>query len=202
MLNNAQKTYIDVLRTTAMMCVLFGHIFAYYKVTILKDQEYFPYIQNIGVVIFFLLSGFLTANSLKTKFEEKNYDFKQYFFNRFYRIYPCLIVALVFVGIIDGISIYINKDSYQFIEAYNLKSFFGSLFMIQNSFINNVFKKIMPFASMRSLWTLSIEWWFYLLIGKVYYLLYNKEKINEFNTLIFFIFFVMPSNSLNSGGGG
>ncbi len=52
-LNGTQQTILDLFRIVAAMFVLVGHSFSFYQTTIFKDQTYFPYIQNIGVVVFF-----------------------------------------------------------------------------------------------------------------------------------------------------
>ena len=64
-LSEGQKTILDIFRITVALFVLFGHGFSFFQCTIFKDQSYFPYIQNIGVVLFFLISGFLTTYSLE-----------------------------------------------------------------------------------------------------------------------------------------
>lgn len=66
--------------------VLLGHSFSYYGMTPLKDQSYFPYIQNIGVVILFELSGFFTVYSLDNKNRNHDYAFKSYIKKRACRI--------------------------------------------------------------------------------------------------------------------
>lgn len=59
--------FIDCVRVLASQLVLFGHSFSFFNVTLLKDQTYFAYIQNIGVVLLFAISGFLFSYTLKKR---------------------------------------------------------------------------------------------------------------------------------------
>ena len=57
---------IDCMSVLAAWCVLLGHCFSSFSVTIFKDEEKFFYIQNIAVIIFFTLAGFLMVYSLNS----------------------------------------------------------------------------------------------------------------------------------------
>jgi peptidoglycan/LPS O-acetylase OafA/YrhL len=61
----------------------------------------FPFIQNIGVLIFFVMSGFLITATLLHNSAKPDYGFARYFIDRFARIYSGLLPALVFVIVTD-----------------------------------------------------------------------------------------------------
>ena len=61
------SVFIDCIKVLAAQFVLFGHSFSFFGVTFLKDQTYFPYIQNIGVILLFAISGFLFSYVLKKR---------------------------------------------------------------------------------------------------------------------------------------
>lgn len=57
-LSSMNSFYLNILRIVAAWSVLLGHGFSIYHITLLKNQDYFFYIQNSGVVIFFCCPDF------------------------------------------------------------------------------------------------------------------------------------------------
>lgn len=201
-LASGQQLLLDIYRITAALFVMVGHSFAYYKISVLKNQNVFPYIQNIGVVMFFLLSGFLTTYSLQCKNVNNDYSFCVFTKHKIIRIIKEYLPGLTFIGIIDFISIKINKDSYSFYKAYNLKQFIGNLFMLQGTVVNHISGiEFIPFASGRPLWTLSIEWWFYLLYGFVFLAITNNTTLTFKKCIIGNLLLLIPIDYLITGGG-
>jgi len=104
-----------------------------------------------AVIIFFLLSGFVIHFSNKHK-----ESFRTYFVKRFRRIYGPLIIVF-------GISVIINFINTTPPENISLKELIGNLLMLQD------FKGAQPgtwfncFLGNAPLWSLSYEWWFYML---------------------------------------
>lgn len=201
-LTGCQQTYLDAFRVVAAFLVLFGHVFSWYRVTIFKDEQFYPYLQNVGVVMLFLLSGFLTAYSIEKKNREHSYTFKSFVYHKYLRIIRELFPALLIIIIIDKITIIVNKDSYSFYSAYNPVQFFGDLLMLHGTAVNAIPGiEIIPFGSARPLWTLSVEWWFYLLFSFVYLTISNKKTISIKKAIILLILIVMPLDYLIGGRG-
>lgn len=201
-LNSFQQNALDVFRIMAALSVVIGHSFSYYQLTIFKNEQYFPYIQNIGVVVFFLLSGFLTTFSIARKNSTHKYTFKEFFIHKFFRINKEYIPGLIFIGIIDCFSIIINKDLYPYYSAFNIEQFIANAFMLQNMGPHAILSQyFIPFGSGRPLWTLSIEWWLYMLFGFIFLYVTNKRKLTfvPFCALVFIVF--MISGHLVSGRG-
>lgn len=198
-LSQMNSNILYVVRICAAWMVLLGHSFSFYQISFLKDQSYFPYIQNIGVVIFFELSGFLTAYSLSIKNVKYNYKFKEYAIQRATRIGKAYVPALLFVVVLDFMSICINKGNYRYLEEFTLKNFIGNIFMLQN--IPIVGKYIITFGSARPLWTLSIEWWLYMTFGFVFLTLANKKKITSRELIFISIISITPLSNLLGGRG-
>ena len=201
-LSEGQKTILDIFRITAALFVLFGHGFSFFQCTIFKDQSYFPYIQNIGVVLLFLISGFLTTYSLEKNNNNHNYTFSKFFSHKASRIYREYIPGLVIISIVDFISININGDRYMYYNAYNIRQFFSNLFMLQNMGPYGILGHYcIPFGSARPLWTLSIEWWIHMLFGSMFLVLKNKERITIINSIIIGISILMCAEYIITGRG-
>ena len=169
------KNNFDLIRLFAATQVMVIHFFGHYELEETTDNyllhglielcQYFP-----GVPIFFMISGYLISRSY-----ERNSDLKNYFRNRFLRLYPaawfCLIISLMFL-------IYTKHLEF---ETLNGKSFWFWL-ATEIGFIHIYsYSEFSEFGVGRlngSLWTLQVEFQFYIFIPILYYI-GNKIKIKE-----------------------
>ena len=137
---------------------------------------------GIGVFLFFSISGFLIAYSVFQKTENPQYGFRNYFVDRFSRIYsgllPALLISIVVVGGIYATnSVYFNHllDTE---SPPSLQSFAATLTMMDmfpsgffNATSTAIFGEpfsavaIAPFGFNGVLWTLVVEWWIYMFFG-------------------------------------
>ena len=122
-LNGRQQTFLDLFRIFAAFSVMIGHSFSFYKLSAFRDQTYFPNIQDIGVVMLFMLSGFLSVYSLNAKNINHDYKFSNYLKHKTVRIMRELFPGLILIAIIDYVSIMINGAEYRYFDAYNIKQF-------------------------------------------------------------------------------
>jgi peptidoglycan/LPS O-acetylase OafA/YrhL len=152
-------TKLEALRGFAAIYVVFHHVFhtkpfsAYPKIVFL-----FSFGQE-AVILFFLLSGFV----IKMSFERsKDKSFHTYFLKRFLRIYIPLI--LVF-----GLNyLLVSYSSQQFINP-QWKNLSENLLMLQDVPYLKLHVICSPYLNNIPLWSLSYEWWFYMLFYWIYY---------------------------------
>ncbi len=113
-------------------------------------------------MIFFLLSGFIIALSVN----KKHYSFRVYFKHRFFRVYPIVLIACV----VSMISLILLDE----LLIINMQNVFVNLMMLQDiSFMKpGVFSD--PLFGNSPLWSLSYEWWFYMLFF-IHFYLFNKN---------------------------
>lgn len=217
-----QSCYLDLLRFVAVQLVVFGHLFSFMGI-IFTNYALGKniLIQNLGVVIFFILSGYLISYSLFSNMKSKNYQFKDFFKDRFYRIYVTLIPCMIFIIILD-----LYMPDYTYRNAFNFKTFVGNLFMLQDVssiyvnyshlfFIKKIFAtfQVTSFGSARPLWTLAVEWWLYMAFGWFFLKIINHDKNTIIkkkslmpsklvNFLIFYILLIFPLYNLSGRGNG
>jgi peptidoglycan/LPS O-acetylase OafA/YrhL len=168
---------LEAMRGLAAIYIVFHHIIAFnhleqrnfvLKLIFMHPQE--------AVLVFFMLSGFVVFLSAE---RSGNLTFRNYFKKRFVRIYPTTITAFVMSIIL------FSFNRYHF-TINDLKILVGNLFMLQDDSVQPglivpVFLKNYP------LWSLSYEWWFYMLFFPVYVLM----KRYRLNIKINFIFLVL-----------
>jgi len=176
---------LDIIRILAAQAVLLGHLIQSHKQFLWLGPPTNPFMENIAVVIFFLLSGFLISMSVEAKLQRGNYRFIDYLRSRFTRIYGVFLPALFLVVLLDNIALKLHPETYNYLNAFNLKTFFTNLFMLQ------YFPSI-PFGSGRSFWSLPLWWWTYLSYGA---LVLSK------NRWLAAFFLVIPVYSLFFGRG-
>ena len=105
---NDTSVMLDLLRAIAAQMVCVGHAISFFVPQWRPTR--LPYMQNAGVLLFFLISGFLITYTLIERSKDPAYGFRQFFIERFARIYSGLIPALAFIAIIDGVTIYFTGD--------------------------------------------------------------------------------------------
>ncbi len=197
---------LDLIRGISAQLVVVGHGISYCGILTFLHQPNFPWIQNIAVLIFFLLSGFLITYSTTTKnIKKASYSFLQYFIDRFTRIYTAFIPALIFVLFIDSINIYLNGDEYAFYSAFNLKTLVGNILMFQDypilRYLPQEFR-LTSFGSARPFWTLAVEWWIYLFYGFTVLVFIKDEKIKLSQLFVLGGLSIAPLIYLVGGRGG
>lgn len=179
-INTATSFFLNAFRVIAAYAVLLGHGFSFFQITILRDQQYFPYIQNIGVVFLFMLSGFLIAYSLESRKGTERGNFKYWMIERFGRFYSAYLPALVFTCLVDLALLLKMPEAYRYHSAYNLKTLVGNVFLLQDIPYSKI--NITSFGSARQLWTLAVEWWLYIPTG--YLILNYISRLKDFNVKI------------------
>src|SRR4051812_21945413 len=101
---------LDLIRFSAALLVLFGHarglllegIGSVQQPTVLIQGLYFlSGLQHEGVVMFFVVSGFLVGGSALRQIAEGRFKYPPYLINRFARIYLVYIPALLLVLVLD-----------------------------------------------------------------------------------------------------
>jgi len=188
----------NLIRFIAATLVLISHSFA----LLYGSSSFEPLKSTIGMTlgqiavdIFFVTSGFLITQSYLNK-----KSLTQFIFARILRIYPALIVAVIFCVFIVG----------AFFTQYSLTDYFSNFqtlrYLVRNiivilgvdHFLPGVFETL-PFKNSinGSLWTLPYELWMYLSLVLIYHLLNNicaystKITANNLVVIIFVIAFLL-----------
>ncbi|OED36841.1 hypothetical protein AB833_25885 [Chromatiales bacterium (ex Bugula neritina AB1)] len=106
-----------------------------------------------AVILFFLLSGFVINYSFQQSHDR---SFKTYFFKRAARIYIPLLM-------IFGIAYFIEISKTGQWVGLSIWELTGNLAMLQDWDLVKPNVIISPFLGNTPLWSLSYEWWFYML---------------------------------------
>jgi peptidoglycan/LPS O-acetylase OafA/YrhL len=159
---------LEAIRGFTAVYVIIGHTLKKGIVVAGIDFSFFFKFGQEAVILFFILSGFVIEYSF-TKSKDKS--FKTYFLKRFLRIY----LPLFCVYLLNYFIYFFNKSNTINIDWYN---FIGNIFMLQDmsSLKPNVIAT--PFLGNLPLWSLSYEWWFYMLYFPI--VMFIKDKSSSF----------------------
>ena len=168
-MKNQRLEKLESVRGFAALYVVFFHVF---------PQKIYLFGINVGtifrfgpeaVIVFFVLSGFV----IKYTYEKsKDKSFKYYFIRRFLRLY----IPLFFVFLLGYLLKCFHENS---LANPELRSFLGNIFMLQDVISQKPHVIVPAYLGNGVLWSLSYEWWFYML----FFLLISKiksEKLNKF----------------------
>ena len=136
---------------------------------------------GVAVLLFFVLSGLLICYSALNKLGNPAYGFRNFFVDRFSRIYSGLLPAML-IGAIIAAAIYGTNYSY-FVYLSSMQSppslltFGMTLGMLERfpvTFFDSLLSpfglsfplpNVTPFGFNGILWTLAVEWWIYMVFG-------------------------------------
>ena len=92
---NDTSVTLDLLRFCAAQAVCVGHSISFFGVADRLRPPMAPNMQNVGVLMFFVLSGFLIAHVLTRGIGQRSYGLAQFVIDRFARIYSAFLPALL-----------------------------------------------------------------------------------------------------------
>lgn len=157
---------LDSLRGFAAVYVVFNHLFSTSLLIGGRDYSIFFRFGQEAVILFFLISGFVIQYSYS---RTKDKSFKTFFLKRFKRIYIPLVIIYF-----TNYAILLLQEAPLLI---NWKIIFGNILMLQdlpyparhNIICPPIFNNI-------PLWSLSYEWWFYLLFFPALKIIESKRS--------------------------
>lgn len=179
-INKIHFYWLDAIRFIAAFLVLLSHcrntFFPEYGDLPLEQHNLatmiFTFICRMGheaVIVFFVLSGFLVGGRGLENIKSGTMQVKSYAIDRFARIYPPLIAAILFCGVTSLVTREID---------FEWDCAIGNLLNLQGICCDSL---VSPF------WSLSYEVWFYIILGTLSVLLLtesDRTKLISFTVLL------------------
>ncbi|MGY6648126.1 acyltransferase family protein [Wenyingzhuangia sp. IMCC45574] len=183
---------LDSLRGMAALLVLFHHLFKinrerFYNNTsqiIFNLLQFLSDLNHEAVMFFFVLSGFSIGLSLNKRnlLSFESVDF--YYFRRIKRILPLYLITLIFTLILGKLSNLVQN------EDYSLNNFIGNLLFLQTGREMEA-SWFVPYGLNGSLWSLSVEMFFYLFFPIIY--LVNYYYLNRLSIYFKYVSYLCVS---------
>lgn len=161
---------LEAIRGLVAIYIVFHHMVTFNKLqdTSLPLKLIFMHPQE-AVLLFFLMSGFVIFLSAVNS---RNFTFAQYFKKRFVRIYPITIAACLISTFIFLI------NCYQF-TSLDVKTLAGNICMLQDLEVQPG-HIVTPYLKNYPLWSLSYEWWFYMMFFPLFIYLRQWQRQPKF----------------------
>jgi peptidoglycan/LPS O-acetylase OafA/YrhL len=184
--------HLDLMRGLAAIAVLISHLrnifFVDYgdlpsrlKGAPLAIVYFTTDLGHQAVIVFFVLSGFLIGGSVIKTTIDKRWSWRSYLINRSSRLYVVLIPALVLGFILDrGGMTLSNRGIYagdfhnhviEFAVAdrTSISTLLGNALFLQGICVK-------PFGSNAALWSLSYEFWYYILFPLLVCVVFSAKR--------------------------
>lgn len=206
-----QSGFLDFIRGGAALLVLIAHCqqifvnpywFPHKDLDVSLSLVLYRHLGSIGVMLFFVLSGFLIYQSIANNLSNNRnlrFDIKSFFVSRLVRLYPPLLVAtgisLIAYFILWLLDLNLASDFSTGKELYlarnelviSWKEVFGSLL-----FINTIIEHFRTPSINGPLWSLAHEFWFYVLAAFV--VLFSLSFRNIWLAVLSFTFLILNVN--------
>jgi peptidoglycan/LPS O-acetylase OafA/YrhL len=193
---SSAATHLDMMRGLAAVAVLVSHLRHLFLVdySMLSSNRRGPALALIyfltalghqAVIIFFVLSGFLIAGSVIKAALDGSWSWQLYLINRTSRLYVVLIPAL-FLGLsLDRIGIALGGGIYSghlhnHVIDFSVIQRSGWLDLVGNAlFLQDIW--VRPFGSNAALWSLSYEFWYYLIFPFLVLAIFAERSVTRWS---------------------
>ncbi|WP_034331279.1 MULTISPECIES: acyltransferase [unclassified Aminobacter] len=152
-----------IFRVLATFAVLVGHSAAFFKGLQFTQWPQVPYMQNIAVVLFFALSGYTIAWVVDRTSAAGLSGFGRFIYDRAARLLIPLIPILAGMGLLEALYF---RGEHPLAQYFTVHEFLGNILLLQDIrpwFIPS--PDVHPFGLNRPLWTISLEFWVYVIFG-------------------------------------
>ncbi len=169
---HAHLPWLDVIRFFAAFAVVGVHVrsemFMTYSELVPESQNLFTkilfFINSFGVqgvLVFFILSGFLVGGRSVERMIKRQAVLKDYIIDRSVRIGMPLLASLILIWGVDLVMPYLTVSQglpWGITNTHGFKEFAGNFFGLQGVLVGD---------AGGTFWTLAYEIWFYVLIGSI-----------------------------------
>lgn len=186
--------HLDLFRGVAAFMVLINHLRAIFytdhgsagDLGVTYDLIYF--LSGFGheaVMVFFVLSGFFISGNVLKQVNAGRWSWKHYLIQRGSRLWIVLVPALVFTAILDlsGMAICANTelyngDTHNGVINYSISERSTPAIVLGNIlFLQSI--QIDTYGSNSPLWSLSYEFWYYILFPSLFFALRKNNNIRS-----------------------
>lgn len=201
-MSDMASAYLDALRAAGANLVIASHVPALYFG--MRD----PYrLGNLGVAVFFLLSGFLIMQSMLNWLNKPEPRFPGFVADRVARIMTPYVPALILIALANVVLIDGNHS--QGGPNTGVLAFLGNLFLLQDHALFQALElvgldvpwRIRSYNSAEPFWTVAIEMWIYVSMGLFVFCVFRRERIDRWLAALL-LAIALPVVVWNAAAGG
>jgi peptidoglycan/LPS O-acetylase OafA/YrhL len=171
----SKSLFLYLLRWVSALVVVVGHARMSGRIIIGENDSsllravyhYLASHSHAAVIVFFVLSGYVIAHSCDKKLARENgYSFRDYFLDRWSRIYSVLLPALLLTLSLDLLGNLLWPTIYHY-EALFPQSHLLLRFLINLTSLQGIWGFRAQFGSDSALWSIGYEFFYYMLFGVI-----------------------------------
>lgn len=166
-LTPGQSVYLNAVRYVAAMTVCLHHALGYFygdAYRAISQAHPMTNLGTIGVMTFFVLSGFLIAYTIQRKTaDDTSYDAQVFAIERVARIYLVFVPAVLLIYAVNVINVAWVHDTVSGAEFFTAENAVFTAAMLAGVRGISGHSELMPLAG--PAWTINYEFWFYMLFG-------------------------------------
>lgn len=210
--------YFDVLRGVSAQMVLIGHALnvcfpAFFMQAaaggLLEARPGLLYIQNLGVLVFFCISGYLVTSSVMRRHRRGRYELGDYLLDRVARIFTPLLPLLAILFIVDNLLAAQGLTlRYTRLNADWATLLLNATMQFDHVGLSAVARltgwdglRASAFGTADQLWTVAIEWWIYVSFGILAFAVFARRRPGPLLLLLLLFALIVPAYSLFRGNG-
>ena len=193
-----RSAYLDVARGVSAQLVVVGHAlnlaFAGTMMEPTASGLWGPrsgvfYVAELGVVVFFVLSGFLVTLTTRRKLTRPTYGLREYVVERAVRIFVPFVPALALIVAADSVllrsgSEFVHVDLRPGTVVSNLAMLQGNMVTARLASATDADLLRFKVGSADPFWSVALEWWLYLAFGLVALAVLRKRALGVLSWLV------------------
>ena len=193
-----RSAYLDVARGVSAQLVVVGHAlnlaFAGTMTEPTASGLWGPrsgvfYVAELGVVVFFVLSGFLVTLTTRRKLTRPTYGLREYVVERAVRIFVPFVPALALIVAADSVllrsgSEFVHVDLRPGTVVSNLAMLQGNMVTARLASATDADLLRFKVGSADPFWSVALEWWLYLAFGLVALAVLRKRALGVLSWLV------------------
>ena len=194
-----QLFYFDAVRGLTAQMVVVGHSLNLFLPAVFMVQRAngtyrttpgIFYMQSLGVLLFFVLSGFLVSRSALTKMTSPGYTFGEFFLERFARIFVPFVPAVLLVAVADRLVLHGRSNPFTTVPldiwttVTNLTMLYNNPVMRTVAEVTGLPLKTGPIGTADPFWSVVIEFWIYITFGLILLRLVRDRRIGVVGVLV------------------
>jgi peptidoglycan/LPS O-acetylase OafA/YrhL len=200
--DSTQRIWIDLMRVLAVNLVVYIHLVDIFEI----PTRFKPH--GLGVVLSFLLSGFLIFSTAWSRVHKGGDGLVDYLVDRASRIFVPMLPALCLIALANVF--FIDRDWGQRGLTLGPAAFTGNLFLLNDHPVFNVIGSVMgdisqfhirQYNGAKQFWTVPIEFWTYVLFGVLFFGWYRRERMSALFCIVA-VAVATPVFLWNAFGGG
>lgn len=187
-----QLFYFDAVRGLSAQMVVVGHSLNLFLPAVFMVQRSngtyrtMPgmfYMQSLGVLLFFVLSGFLVSRSALTKMASPGYTFGEFFLERFARIFVPFVPAVLLVAIADRVVLQGRPNPFTKVPLdvwttiTNVTMLYNNPVLREVGDLTGLPLRTSPIGTADPFWSVVIEFWIYITFGLILLRLFRDRRI-------------------------